>query len=51
MSEVRGDRSVGEAMKITVVGFLAIAAMVIAAVLLIGYLSRTNSQGPQSSHP
>ncbi len=51
MSEVRRDRSVGEAMKITIVGFLAIAAMVIAAALLIGYLSRTNSQGPKSRHP
>jgi hypothetical protein len=50
MSAMWGDRSVEEAMKITVVGFLAIAAIVIAAALLIGYLSRTNSQGPESSH-
>jgi len=49
MSEVRSDRSVGEAMKITVVGFLAIAAIVIAAALLIGHLTRTDSQGPEAS--
>ncbi len=51
MSEVRRDRFVEETMKITVVGFLAVAAMVIAAALLIDYLSRTNSLGPESSQP
>ncbi len=51
MPEVRGDRFVGEeTMRITVVGVLAIAAVIIAVVLLIGYLNRTSSQGPEQSH-
>jgi hypothetical protein len=51
MPEMRGDRFVGEeTVRITIVGALAIAAVIIAFVLLIGYLSRTSSQGPEQSH-
>lgn len=51
MPEVRRNPSMGaETMKITVVGALAIVAVVIAAVLLIRYLIRKNDQGPEQ-HP
>jgi len=51
MPEVRGDRSLGEeAVRITVVGVLAITAVIVAVVLLIGYLSETSSRGPEQSH-
>jgi hypothetical protein len=51
MPEVRGDRFVGEeTVRITIVGALAIAAVIIAVTLLVGHFSKTNSQGPEQSH-
>jgi hypothetical protein len=51
MSEMQRNRSMGgETMKITVIGALAIAAVIIAAVLLIRHLNRTNDHGPDQ-HP
>lgn len=45
MPEMPGNRSMGaETMKITVVGALAIVAVIIAAVLLIRHLNRKNNQ-------
>jgi hypothetical protein len=47
MPEMQRNRSMGaEAMKITVIGALAIAVAIIAAVLLIRHLNRTNDHGP-----
>lgn len=47
MPEVRRNGPMGaETMKITVVGALAIVAAIIAAVLLIRYLNKTDSQVP-----
>jgi len=39
-----------EAMRITVLGFLAIAAAIIAAVLLLFHLSEANRLGPEQSY-
>lgn len=47
MPEVQRNRALGaEMMKITVVGALAIVAVVIVAVLLISHLNKRNSQEP-----
>ncbi len=46
MPEMPGNRSMGaKTMKITVIGALAIVAVIIAAVLLIHHLNRKNNQG------
>lgn len=50
MSEVWGDRSMGnEGMRITVVGVLAIAAVILLVPLLIFHLNESN-QGPEQNH-
>ena len=51
MPEVRGDRFLGEeAMRITVVGVLAIAGVIIALLLLIVPLNTVDGEGPKQSH-
>ena len=51
MPEVRRDRFLGkETMKITVIGFFAIATAIIAAVLLILHVNKASNKGPEQSH-
>ncbi len=50
MPEMSRNRSVGaETMKITVVGALAVVAVILAAVLLIQHLNRKDNQGSEQS--
>ena len=50
MPEVRGNRSMGiEGMRITVVGVLAIAAVIVLIARLIFHLHESN-QGPEQNH-
>jgi hypothetical protein len=47
---VRGNRALaGETMKITVVGWLGIAGIMLAAVLLIQQLQKQQNPGPQTN--
>ena len=50
MPKVQRNRLGREAMKITVLGFFAIATAIIAAVLLIFHLNKASSRGPEQSY-